>query len=193
MMEYKIPIGLTFDDVLLVPAKSDILPRDVDISTSLTKKIKINIPLLSAAMDTVTESELAISIAREGGIGMIHRAMSPQRQASEVDRVKKSESGMIIDPVTISPEKPISEAMSLMTKYKISGVPVTVKGRLVGILTNRDLKFETGFNKRVADVMTRKKLITASVGTNLDEAKEILHKYKIEKLPIVDKDFNLKG
>ena len=193
MMEYKIPIGLTFDDVLLVPAKSDILPRDVDISTSLTKKIKINIPLLSAAMDTVTESELAISIAREGGIGIIHRAMSPQRQASEVDRVKKSESGMIIDPVTISPEKPISDAMALMEKYKISGVPVTVNGRLVGILTNRDLKFETGMTKRVSEVMTRKKLITASVGTDLDAAKEILHKYKIEKLPIVDKDFNLKG
>ena len=192
-MEYKIPIGLTFDDVLLVPAKSDILPRDVDISTSLTKKIKINIPLLSAAMDTVTESELAISIAREGGIGIIHRAMSPQRQASEVDRVKKSESGMIIDPVTISPEKPISDAMALMEKYKISGVPVTVNGRLVGILTNRDLKFETGMTKRVSEVMTRKKLITASVGTDLDAAKEILHKYKIEKLPIVDKDFNLKG
>ncbi|MFA5846711.1 MAG: IMP dehydrogenase [Thermodesulfovibrionales bacterium] len=193
MMEYKIPIGLTFDDVLLVPAKSDILPRDVDISTSLTKKIKINIPLLSAAMDTVTESELAISIAREGGMGIIHRAMSPQRQASEVDRVKKSESGMIIDPVTISPEKPISDAMALMEKYKISGVPVTVNGRLVGILTNRDLKFETGMTKRVSEVMTRKKLITASVGTDLDAAKEILHKYKIEKLPIVDKDFNLKG
>lgn len=193
MMEYKIPIGLTFDDVLLVPAKSDILPGDVDISTSLTKKIKINIPLLSAAMDTVTESALAISIAREGGIGIIHRAMSPQRQASEVDRVKKSESGMIIDPVTISPEKPISDAMALMEKYKISGVPVTVNGRLVGILTNRDLKFETGMTKRVSEVMTRKKLITASVGTDLDAAKEILHKYKIEKLPIVDKDFNLKG
>ncbi|MDP3112217.1 MAG: IMP dehydrogenase [Thermodesulfovibrionales bacterium] len=193
MMEYKIPIGLTFDDVLLIPAKSDILPGDVDISTSLTKKIKINIPLLSAAMDTVTESALAISIAREGGIGIIHRAMSPQRQASEVDRVKKSESGMIIDPVTISPEKPISDAMALMEKYKISGVPVTVNGRLVGILTNRDLKFETGMTKRVSEVMTRKKLITASIGTDLDAAKEILHKYKIEKLPIVDKDFNLKG
>ena len=193
MMEYKIPIGLTFDDVLLIPAKSDILPRDVDISTSLTKKIKINIPLLSAAMDTVTESELAISIAREGGIGIIHRAMSPQRQASEVDRVKKSESGMIIDPVTISPEKPISDAMALMEKYKISGVPVTVSGRLVGILTNRDLKFETGMTKRVADVMTKQKLITASVGTDLVEAKAILHKYKIEKLPILDKDFNLTG
>jgi len=193
MIEQKIPVGLTFDDVLLIPAKSDILPRDADISTSLTKKIKINIPLLSAAMDTVTESELAISIAREGGIGIIHRAMSAQRQASEVDRVKKSESGMIIDPVTISPDEPISEAMALMEKYKISGVPVTIKGKLVGILTNRDLKFETGLSRKVSDVMTRKKLITASVGTDLERAKAILHKYKIEKLPIVDKDFNLKG
>ncbi len=193
MVEYKIPIGLTFDDVLLIPAKSDILPRDVDISTNLTKKIKINIPLLSAGMDTVTESEMAISVAREGGIGIIHRAMSPQRQASEVDRVKKSESGMIIDPITISPDEPISEAMTLMEKYKISGVPVTVKGKLVGILTNRDLKFETGLNKKVLQVMTRERLITAPVGTDLDAAKKILHKYKIEKLPIVDKDFNLKG
>ncbi len=193
MIEQKIPVGLTFDDVLLIPAKSDILPMDADISTSLTKKIKINIPLLSAAMDTVTESDLAISIAREGGIGIIHRAMSAQRQASEVDRVKKSESGMIIDPVTISPDEPISEAMALMEKYKISGVPVTVKGKLVGILTNRDLKFETGLSRKVSDVMTRKKLITASIGTDLERAKAILHKYKIEKLPIVDKDFNLKG
>jgi len=192
-IEKKIPVALTFDDVLLIPAKSDILPRDVDISTSLTKKIKINIPLLSAAMDTVTESELAISIAREGGIGIIHRAMSAQRQASEVDRVKKSESGMIIDPVTISPDEPISEAMTLMEKYKISGVPVTVKGKLVGILTNRDLKFETGLNRKVSELMTRKKLITASVGTDLEKAKTILHKFKIEKLPIVDRDFNLKG
>lgn len=193
MIQQKIPIGLTFDDVLLVPAKSDILPMDADISTSLTKKIKINIPLLSAAMDTVTESDLAISIAREGGIGIIHRAMSAQRQASEVDRVKKSESGMIIDPVTISPDEPISEAMALMEKYKISGVPVTVKGKLVGILTNRDLKFETRLNRKVSDVMTKKNLITASAGTDLERAKEILHKYKIEKLPIVDRDFNLKG
>ncbi|MBI4684583.1 MAG: IMP dehydrogenase [Nitrospirae bacterium] len=193
MIEYKIPIGLTFDDVLLMPAKSNILPRDVDITTSLTRKIKINIPLLSSAMDTVTESELAISMAREGGIGIVHRAMSPQRQASEVDRVKKSESGMIRDPVTISPEKPISEAMALMEKYKISGVPVTVDGKLIGILTNRDLKFETSLNKKVSQVMTKKNLVTAHIGTDLDKAKDILHKYKIEKLPIVDKDFNLKG
>jgi IMP dehydrogenase len=193
MIKQEIPVGLTFDDVLLIPAKSDILPSDTDISTSLTRKIKINIPLLSAAMDTVTESDIAISIAREGGIGIIHRAMTAQRQASEIDKVKKSESGMIIDPVTISPDEPISEAMALMEKYKISGVPVTVKGKLVGILTNRDLKFETGLSRKVSDVMTRKKLITASVGTDLERAKAILHKYKIEKLPIVDKDFNLKG
>lgn len=193
MNQNKIPVGLTFDDVLLLPGKSDILPRDVDLLTNLTKNIRINIPLLSAAMDTVTESELAISIAREGGIGIIHRAMSPERQASEVDRVKKSESGMIIDPITISPDRPISEAMALMTKYKISGVPVTVKGKLVGILTNRDLLFVTGLNKKVSKVMTKKKLITAPVGTGLDAAKKILHKYKIEKLPIVDNDFNLKG
>lgn len=193
MIEYKIPVGLTFDDVLLLPAKSDILPRDVDISTRLSRRININIPLISAAMDTVTESDLAISIAREGGLGIIHRAMPPQKQASEVDRVKKSESGMIVDPVTISPDEPISEAMSLMEKYKISGVPVTVKGKLVGILTNRDLKFETRLNRRVSEVMTREKLITAPVGTDLDKAKEILHKYKIEKLPIVDNEFKLKG
>ncbi|MCE5193971.1 MAG: IMP dehydrogenase [Nitrospiraceae bacterium] len=191
--KYKIPEGLTFDDVLLLPAKSEILPREADISTNLTKKIKINIPLVSSAMDTVTESDMAIAIAREGGIGIIHRAMSQQRQASEVDRVKKSESGMIIDPITISPDKPISEAMALMEKYKISGVPVTVNGKLVGVLTNRDLKFETVFNKKVSQVMTRENLITAGVGTDLDGATKIIHKHRIEKLPIVDKDFNLKG
>lgn len=188
-----IPVGLTFDDVLLLPSKSDILPRDADISTQLTKSITINIPLVSSAMDTVTETEMAIAIAREGGIGIIHRAMSPPRQASEVDKVKKSESGMIIDPITIAPGAPISEAMSLMEKYKISGVPVTVKGKLIGILTNRDLRFETKLIKKVSEVMTKERLITAPVGTDLDEAKKLLHKYKIEKLPIVDKDFNLKG
>ncbi len=189
----KIPVGLTFDDVLLMPSKSDIMPRDVDISTQLTKSIKINIPLLSSAMDTVTEAALAIAIAREGGIGIVHRAMSPQRQALEVDKVKKSESGMIIDPITIAPEAPISDALRLMEQYRISGVPVTVKGKLIGILTNRDLRFETKLTKKVSEVMTRKRLVTAPVGTNIDKAKELLHKYKIEKLPIVDKDFNLKG
>lgn len=187
------PLGLTFDDVLLVPLKSDIMPRDADISSNLTRKIKINIPLVSAAMDTVTEAELAIAMAREGGIGIIHRAMSPERQAVEVEKVKKSESGMIISPITISPQAQISEALGIMQKYKISGVPVTVEGKLIGILTNRDLRFETRFTKKVSDVMTKDRLITAPVGTDLDKAKQLLHKYKIEKLPIVDKDYILKG
>jgi len=185
--------GLTFDDILLLPAKSNILPRDVDVSTNLSRSIKINIPLSSSAMDTVTEAQMAIAMAREGGIGIIHRAMTAERQAIEVDKVKKSESGMIIDPITVSPDAPISEAMGLMERYKISGVPVTVEGKLVGILTNRDLRFETNFSKKVSDVMTKERLITAPVGTDLDKAKELLHKYKIEKLPIVDKDFRLKG
>ncbi|MCL5423151.1 MAG: IMP dehydrogenase [Nitrospirae bacterium] len=189
----KIPEGLTFDDVLLVPSKSDILPRDADIRTQLTKSITVNIPLVSSAMDTVTEAALAIAIAREGGIGIVHRAMSPQRQATEVDKVKKSESGMIIDPITIIPEAPISEALKLMEKYRISGVPVTVAGKLIGILTNRDLRFETKLTKKVSEVMTKERLITAAVGTGMEEAKALLHKYKIEKLPIVDKNFNLKG
>jgi IMP dehydrogenase len=193
MRENDIRYGLTFDDVLLVPAKSDILPRDVDISTQLTRSISINIPLISSAMDTVTESSMAVGIAREGGIGIIHRAMSPERQSSEVDKVKKSESGMIMDPITIAPEAPISNALGLMEKYKISGVPVTVEGKLIGILTNRDLRFETRLTKRVSEVMTQDKLITAPMGTDLEKAKELLHKYKIEKLPIVDRDFTLKG
>jgi len=193
MRENDIRHGLTFDDVLLLPAKSDILPKDVDTRTQLTTSITINIPLVSSAMDTVTEASMAIAIAREGGIGIIHRAMSPERQSTEVDKVKKSESGMIIDPITISPGAPISDAMGLMEKYKISGVPVTVEGKLIGILTNRDLRFETKLSKKVLDVMTKDKLITAPVGTNLDTAKGLLHKYKIEKLPIVDRDFTLKG
>jgi IMP dehydrogenase len=193
MLQDNIQKGLTFDDVLLLPAKSEILPRETDISTLLTRNIKINIPIVSAAMDTVTDANLAISIAREGGIGILHRAMSPDRQASEVDKVKKSESGMILDPIIISPDSPISEAMTLMERYRISGIPVTERGKLIGILTNRDLRFETNFYKKVSIVMTKEKLITASVGTTLDEAQKILHKYKIEKLPIVDKDNNLKG
>lgn len=193
MLDDKLPIGLTFDDVLLLPAKSDVLPKDVDISTKLTRNITLNIPIISAAMDTVTEAELAIAIAREGGLGIIHRAMSPQKQALEVDKVKKSESGMIVDPITIAPDAPISEALVLMERYKISGVPVTLKGKLVGILTNRDLRFETNLKKKVSEVMTKEKLITAPVGTTLEKAKKILHEYKIEKLPIVDDDFNLKG
>lgn len=192
-MSGDIQVGLTFDDVLLLPAKSDVLPKDVDLQTNLTKKIKLNVPLLSSAMDTVTEAALAIAIAREGGIGIIHRAMSPEKQAIEIDKVKKSESGMITDPITVSPDAPISDAMALMERYRISGVPVTVSGKLIGILTNRDLRFETKINKRVSEVMTKERLVTASAGTTLDEAKGLLHKYKIEKLPIVDKDFKLKG
>jgi IMP dehydrogenase len=193
MIGDNLTIGLTYDDVLLVPAKSAVLPREVDMTAMLTGNIKINVPIVSAAMDTVTEANLAIAIAREGGIGIIHRAMSPERQKSEVDKVKKSESGMILDPITILPDAPISEAMSLMEKYRISGVPVTERGKLIGIITNRDLRFETQFNKEVSKVMTKEKLITAPVGTTLNEAMKILHKYKIEKLPIVDKENNLKG
>jgi IMP dehydrogenase len=192
-MSENIQTGLTFDDVLLLPAKSDVLPRDVDLHTNLTKNIRLNVPLLSSAMDTVTEASLAIAIAREGGIGIMHRAMLPEKQALEIDKVKKSESGMITDPITISPDAPISEAMALMERYRISGVPVTVKGKLAGILTNRDLRFETKINKTVSEVMTKERLITAGAGTTLDEAKGLLNKYKIEKLPIVDKDFRLKG
>lgn len=192
-MTEKIEFGLTFDDVLLLPAMSEVMPKEVDLTTHLTKKIKLNIPLLSSAMDTVTEASMAIAVAREGGIGIVHRALSPEKQAIEIDKVKKSESGMIIDPITVLPDSPISEALALMEKYKISGVPVTVKGKLIGILTNRDLRFETKVNKKVSEVMTKDRLITASVGITMEEAKEILNKYKIEKLPIVDKDFKLKG
>ncbi|MBI5639358.1 MAG: IMP dehydrogenase [Nitrospirae bacterium] len=192
-MAINIKTGLTFDDVLLLPAKSEVLPREVDILTSLTSRIKINIPILSSAMDTVTEAAMAIAVAREGGIGIIHRAMAPEKQALEVDKVKKSESGMIIDPITVSPDARISEAMALMERYRISGVPVTVNGRLVGILTNRDLRFETKVTKKVSEVMTKERLVTAGAGTTLEEAKGLLNKYKIEKLPIVDKEFRLKG
>src|SRR4030043_937153 len=193
MLDDNLQIGLTFDDVLLLPAKSEVLPRGIDLTTMLTRNIKINVPIVSAAMDTVTEADLAIAVAREGGIGIIHRAMSPDKQRAEVDKVKKSESGMILDPITIPPDAPISEAMSLMSKYRISGVPVTERGKLIGIITNRDLRFETQFTKKVSRVMTKEKLITASVGTDLDKAMKILHKYKIEKLPIVDTENNLKG
>jgi IMP dehydrogenase len=193
MLEDVLQTGLTFDDVLLIPAKSEVLPKEVDLTTMLTRNIKINVPIVSSAMDTVTEADLAIAVAREGGIGIIHRAMSPDKQRSEVDKVKKSESGMILDPITIPPDAPISEAMSLMSKYRISGVPVTERGKLIGIITNRDLRFETQFTKKVSKVMTKEKLITASVGTDLDKAMKILHKYKIEKLPIVDIENNLKG
>jgi IMP dehydrogenase len=186
-------VGLTFDDVLLVPQKSEVHPKEVDVSTSLTKKIKLNIPILSAAMDTVTESRLAIALAREGGMGVIHKNMTIQEQASEVDKVKRSESGMIVDPVTLPPEKMIGEALEVMKRFSISGVPVTKKGRLLGILTNRDLRFEKDLSKKIREVMTKRKLITVPEGTTLEQAQEILHKNRIEKLLVVDKKNNLKG
>ncbi|MBI4825056.1 MAG: IMP dehydrogenase [Nitrospirae bacterium] len=193
MLQDDIKIGLTFDDVLLLPAKSGVLPRNVNVSARFTKKIKLNIPLVSSAMDTVTETNLAIAIAREGGIGIIHRAMPIARQVSEVDNVKKSESGMILDPITLKPDDRISQARDLMRRYKISGVPIVKGKKLVGILTNRDLRFETDLQKKASEVMTGKGLITAPVGTSLNSAEDILHKHKIEKLPIVDDNFNLVG
>ncbi|KPK74684.1 MAG: inosine-5'-monophosphate dehydrogenase [candidate division Zixibacteria bacterium SM23_73] len=186
-------VGLTFDDVLLVPQKSEVHPKEVDVTTFVTRNIKLNIPILSAAMDTVTESRLAITLAREGGIGVIHKNMTIRKQASEVDKVKRSESGMIVDPVTLPPEKMIGEALEVMKKFSISGVPVTKKGKLLGILTNRDLRFEKDLSKKIGEVMTKRKLITVPEGTTLEQAKEILHKNRIEKLLVVDKKNNLKG
>src|SRR5437773_3872820 len=192
-----VPTALTFDDILLVPQHSTVLPTQVDVSSRLTRNIRINVPLVSDAMDTVTESGLAIAMAQQGGLGVIHKNLSIEEQASEVDRVKRSESGMIVNPITLSPEHRIYEALDLMTKYRISGVPITQdgskEGRLVGILTNRDLRFETNVNRPIADIMTKENLITVPVGTTLDEAREILHRHKVEKLLVVDKDYRLKG
>lgn len=185
--------GLTFDDVLLIPAKSEILPTQVNTSTYLTKKIKLNIPIMSAGMDTVTEGRLAIAIAREGGIGIIHKNMSIEKQAMEVDKVKRSENGVIVDPLHLSPDHLIADALELMERYHISGIPITKMGKLVGIITNRDLRFETDMHKKIGDAMTEENLITAPEGTNLEEAEAILKKHKIEKLPIVDEEGNLKG
>ncbi|MDA3845210.1 MAG: IMP dehydrogenase [Vallitaleaceae bacterium] len=187
--------GITFDDVLLIPAKSKVLPKEVDVSTRLTKTIRLSIPFISASMDTVTESRMAIAMARQGGIGVIHKNMSIEQQAVEVDKVKRSENGVITDPFYLSPDHYVYEANELMAKYRISGVPIIQKNskKLVGILTNRDLRFETDFNKRIEEVMTTENLITAAVGTTLDEAKEILGKHRIEKLPIVDNQGNLVG
>ncbi len=185
--------ALTFDDVSLRPGRSDVLPKDADVSTYLTRNIRINIPIISSAMDTVTEAPLAIALAREGGIGIIHRAFEADRQVAEVDKVKKSEYGMVVDPITMAPDQRLYEALEVMEKYRISGVPVTKNGKLVGILTNRDLRFETKLDLKIGDVMTKEKLVTAPVGTSLEEAKEILHHHRIEKLPVVDEDFNLKG
>lgn len=193
MLQKTVREGLTFDDVLLVPRASDVMPRDVDLTTQLSKHIKLNIPLLSAAMDTVTDSRLAIAIAREGGLGIIHKNMSIEDQAAHVDKVKRSEHGVITDPFFLSPEHLVKDADALMGRYRISGVPITVGGKLVGILTNRDLRFETDYDRPIGEVMTSKNLITAPVGTTLEEAKKILAAHRIEKLPIVDENFMLRG
>src|SRR5262245_18757436 len=189
--------ALTFDDVLLVPQHSQVLPGQVDVSTRLTRRIRLNVPLVSAAMDTVTESRLAIAMAQQGGIGVIHKNLSSEEQASEVDRVKRSESGMIVNPITLSPSNRIYEALELMKKYRISGVPITQdgskEGRLVGILTNRDLRFESNLDRPISEIMTRDPLFTVPVGTTLEQAREFLHRHKVEKLLVVDDRFMLKG
>ncbi|MBR0463109.1 MAG: IMP dehydrogenase [Clostridia bacterium] len=189
----KIREGLTFDDVLLIPQKSDVIPRDVQLNTRLTETLRLSIPLMSAAMDTVTEARLAIALAREGGLGIIHKNMTIDEQAAQVDQVKRSENGVITDPFFLAPENLVSDALALMARYRISGVPITREGKLVGILTNRDLRFITDFDQPISNVMTSKNLVTAPVGTTLEEAKGILAAHRIEKLPLVDEDFNLKG
>ena len=193
MINGSMPEGLTFDDVLLEPARSEVLPADVDTKTRLTRTIALNIPIVSAAMDTVTESHLAIALAQQGGVGIMHRNMPVERQAEEVDRVKRSESGMIVDPITISPDKKISDALEMMKRYRISGIPVTQGRRLVGILTNRDLRFASRLDLPISEVMTKENLITVPVGTTLEEAEDILHAHRVEKLLVVDEQYNLKG
>ena len=193
MLSDNVELALTFDDLLLVPAASAVLPKDVDTTTRLTDRIPINIPIVSAAMDTVTESSTAICLAQEGGIGIIHRNMSIERQVTEVDKVKKSESGMVVDPITIGPEQRVRDALELMNRYRISGVPVVKNRRLVGILTNRDLRFETNLEQPVASVMTKENLVTVSSSISLEESKKLLHKHRIEKLLVVDDEYNLKG
>ena len=185
--------ALTFEDVLLVPQKSDVLPSQVDVTTRITRNIRLKIPIVSASMDTVTESRLAIAIAQLGGLGIVHRNVAPEDQADEIDKVKRSESGMIVDPITIGADRPISDALALMSKYRISGVPITDGGRLLGILTNRDLRFETRVDLPISEVMTKENLITVAVGTTLDEARALLHKHRVEKLLVVDEDYQLKG
>jgi IMP dehydrogenase len=191
--EFNFSEALTFDDVLLEPAKSDVLPSEVDISTRLSRNIPLNIPLLSAAMDTVTNSRMAIAMAQLGGLGILHKNMTIEAHAEEVDRVKRSESGMIVNPITMSPEQRIHEAMEVMKRYRISGVPITSKGKLVGILTNRDLRFETRLDVKISDLMTKENLITAPLGTTLEQAKAILHQHRVEKLPVVDDKYRLRG
>jgi IMP dehydrogenase len=193
MLQKKLDEGFTFDDVLLAPARSEVLPSDTDIRTQFSRNIQLNVPIVSAAMDTVTESQLAIAVAQQGGIGIIHKNLTIAEQADEVDKVKRSESGMIVNPITMSPDDLISDALNVMEKYRISGVPITRDGRLVGILTNRDLRFETNFLQKISQVMTKENLITVPVGILLDEAKKTLHRHKIEKLLVVDDDYKLKG
>ncbi|MGI5880712.1 MAG: IMP dehydrogenase [Syntrophomonadaceae bacterium] len=185
--------GLTFDDVLLIPGHSDIMPREVDVSTQLTRNIRLEVPIMSAGMDTVTETRMAIAVAREGGIGILHKNMSIEQQANMVDRVKRSEHGVITDPFFLAPDNKIQDALDIMEHYRISGVPITEGRKLVGIITNRDIRFETDFTQSIKEVMTSERLVTAPVGTTMDEAMELLRKYKIEKLPLVDKDYNLMG
>ena len=193
MIHFPVPEALTFDDVLLLPAKSDVVPALVDTTTRLTRNIELNIPLISAAMDTVTESRMAIAMAQQGGLGIIHRNLTIEQQASEVDKVKRSESGMIVDPITMSPDEKISDALEVMRRYRISGVPVTKNRKLVGILTNRDLRFETRTDIPISEVMTKENLITVPVGTTLQEAEAILHQHRVEKLLVVDDKYELKG
>ncbi len=193
MIHFPVPEALTFDDVLLLPARSDVVPANASTQTQLTRNIRLNIPIISAAMDTVTESHMAIALAQQGGLGFIHRNLTIEQQAEEVDKVKRSESGMIVDPVTMSPDDKVSDALEVMRKYKISGVPITKNKKLVGILTNRDLRFETRFDIPISKVMTKDNLITVSVGTTLEQAEKILHKHRVEKLLVVDDSYNLKG
>src|SRR5580698_8599528 len=193
MINFPVPEALTFDDVLLLPAKSDVVPATVDTTTRLTRNIELRVPMISAAMDTVTESRMAIAMAQQGGLGIIHRNLTIEQQATEVDKVKRSESGMIVDPITMSPDQKISEALELMRHYRISGVPITKNKKLVGILTNRDLRFETRTDVPISEVMTRENLITVPVGTTLNDAEAILHQHRIEKLLVVDDAYNLKG
>ncbi|MGH9530085.1 MAG: IMP dehydrogenase, partial [Terriglobales bacterium] len=185
MIHFPVPEALTFDDVLLLPARSDVIPALANTQTQLTRNIRLNIPIVSAAMDTVTESHMAIALAQQGGLGIIHRNLTVEQQANEVDKVKRSESGMIVDPVTMSPDDKVSDALEVMRKYKISGVPITKDKKLVGILTNRDLRFETRFDIPISRVMTKENLITVAVGTTLEEAEKILHEHRVEKLLVV--------
>ena len=193
MIHFPVPEALTFDDVLLLPAKSDVVPASVNTATKVSRNLSLNIPIVSAAMDTVTESRMAIALAQQGGIGIIHRNLTIEQQAAEVDKVKRSESGMIVDPITMSPDAKVSEALEVMRRYRISGVPITKQKKLVGILTNRDLRFVDRSDIPISKVMTKENLITVPVGTTLQEAEAILHKHRVEKLLVVDDKYNLKG